>query len=122
MAVKAALTKQGTPYVWGAKGPKVFDCSGLTQWAWGQAGVTIGPDTYTQVKQGVPVAPGDVQAGDLIFPKVLVGFTRDRATSSWRSHRPRSCTRRRPAMWCGLRPCRRISSPAGPSQRDAWSR
>jgi hypothetical protein len=69
MAVKAALTKQGTPYVWGAKGPKVFDCSGLTQWAWGQAGVTIGPDTYTQVKQGVPVAPGDVQAGDLIFPK-----------------------------------------------------
>jgi peptidoglycan DL-endopeptidase CwlO len=69
MAVRAALTKQGTPYVWGAKGPKVFDCSGLTQWAWGQAGVTIGPDTYTQVKQGVPVAPGDVQAGDLIFPK-----------------------------------------------------
>jgi cell wall-associated NlpC family hydrolase len=47
----------------------VFDCSGLTQWAWGQAGVTIGPDTYTQVKQGVPVAPSDVQAGDLIFPK-----------------------------------------------------
>ena len=75
MAVKAALTKQGTPYVWGAKGPKVFDCSGLTQWAWGQAGVTIGPDTYTQVKQGVPVAPGDVQAGDLIFPQVFVGFT-----------------------------------------------
>ena len=69
MAVKAGLSKQGTPYVWGAKGPKVFDCSGLTQWAWGQAGVTIGPDTYTQVKQGVPVAPGDVQAGDLIFPK-----------------------------------------------------
>jgi cell wall-associated NlpC family hydrolase len=69
MAIKAALTKQGTPYVWGAKGPKVFDCSGLTQWAWGQAGVTLGPDTYTQVKQGVPVAPGDVQAGDLIFPK-----------------------------------------------------
>ena len=69
MAVKAALTKQGTPYVWGAKGPKVFDCSGLTQWAWGQAGVTLGPDTYTQIMQGVPVAPGDVQAGDLIFPK-----------------------------------------------------
>jgi cell wall-associated NlpC family hydrolase len=77
MAVKAALTKQGTPYVWGAKGPRVFDCSGLTQWAWGQAGVTIGPDTYTQVKQGVPVAPSDVQAGDLIFPKY-----------SWDSHGP----------------------------------
>jgi cell wall-associated NlpC family hydrolase len=69
IAVKAALSKQGTPYVWAAKGPRVFDCSGLTQWAWGQAGVTLGADTYTQVKQGVPVAPGDVQAGDLIFPK-----------------------------------------------------
>jgi hypothetical protein len=69
MAVRAALTKQGTPYVWGAKGPRVFDCSGLTQWAWGQAGVTLGGDTYTQVQQGIPVSPGDVQAGDLIFPK-----------------------------------------------------
>ena len=69
MAVMPAVNKQGTPYVWGSKGAKVFDCSGLAQWAWGQAGVTIGPDTYTQVKQGVPVAPCDVQAGDLIFPK-----------------------------------------------------
>ncbi|MDO3240992.1 C40 family peptidase [Mycobacteroides abscessus subsp. abscessus] len=68
-AVKAALSKRGTPYVWGAKGPNVFDCSGLTQWAWRQAGVTLGPDTYSQVKQGLPVAPGDVQEGDIIFPK-----------------------------------------------------
>lgn len=69
MAVKAAMGKRGTAYIWGAKGPSNFDCSGLTQWAWRQAGVTLGPDTYTQVKQGVPVAPGDVEAGDLIFPK-----------------------------------------------------
>jgi hypothetical protein len=68
MAVNAALSKQGTPYVWGAKGPNAFDCSGLTRWAWAQAGVTLGPDTYAQIKQGAPVAPGEVQAGDLIFP------------------------------------------------------
>jgi cell wall-associated NlpC family hydrolase len=68
-AAAAALSKQGVPYVWGAKGPDRFDCSGLTQWAWAQAGVQLGPDTYTQVAQGVPVAPGDVRAGDLIFPK-----------------------------------------------------
>jgi cell wall-associated NlpC family hydrolase len=68
-AVAAALSRQGAPYVWGAKGPTVFDCSGLTQWAWAQAGVRLGPDTYTQVDQGVPVAPGDVRAGDLIFPR-----------------------------------------------------
>lgn len=68
-AAAAALSKQGTPYVWGAKGPNRFDCSGLTQWAWAQAGVHLGPDTYTQIAQGVPVAPGQVRAGDLIFPK-----------------------------------------------------
>lgn len=67
-AVRAALSKVGVPYVWGAKGPSRFDCSGLTLWAWQQAGVILGPDTYTQVRQGVPVPPGQVQAGDLIFP------------------------------------------------------
>ena len=69
VAAAAALSKQGTPYIWGAKGPDRFDCSGLTQWAWAQVGVRLGPDTYSQVGQGVPVAPGDVRAGDLIFPK-----------------------------------------------------
>jgi peptidoglycan DL-endopeptidase CwlO len=68
-AVAAALSKRGTPYVWGAKGPNNFDCSGLTAWAWRQAGVQLGPDTYTQVHQGIPVPPGEVRAGDLIFPK-----------------------------------------------------
>jgi peptidoglycan DL-endopeptidase CwlO len=67
-AVKAALSKLGRPYVWGAKGPSVFDCSGLTQWAWRQAGVQIGNDTYSQIKEGIPVPPGQVRAGDLIFP------------------------------------------------------
>jgi cell wall-associated NlpC family hydrolase len=69
MAVKAALSKQGAPYIWGAKGPNTFDCSGLTGWAWREAGVTLGPDTYSQIKQGIPVAPGDVEPGDLIFPR-----------------------------------------------------
>ena len=67
-AAEAALSKRGVPYVWGAKGPNVFDCSGLTQWAWKQVGVQLGPDTYTQMNQGAPVPPGQVRAGDLIFP------------------------------------------------------
>lgn len=67
-AIQVALSKKGTLYVWGAKGPNNFDCSGLTQFAWKQAGITLGPDTYTQIKQGKPVAPEQVQAGDLIFP------------------------------------------------------
>ena len=67
-AAKAALSRLGRPYVWGAKGPSTFDCSGLTQWAWRQAGVNLGGDTYSQIAQGVPVAPDKVRAGDLIFP------------------------------------------------------
>ena len=69
VAVRAALTRLGRPYVWGAEGPSSFDCSGYTEWAWRQAGVQLGEDTYAQVKQGVPVPPGQVRAGDLIFPK-----------------------------------------------------
>ncbi|WP_233151360.1 C40 family peptidase [Mycobacterium lehmannii] len=68
-AVKAALSKLGRPYVWGAEGPSSFDCSGLTEWAWRHGGVQLGDDTYAQVKQGVAVAPSEVRAGDLIFPK-----------------------------------------------------
>jgi peptidoglycan DL-endopeptidase CwlO len=67
--VAAALTRQGDPYVWGAKGPNRFDCSGLTQWAWRQAGVQLGGDTYAQIRDGVAVPPGQVRAGDLIFPR-----------------------------------------------------
>ena len=73
MAARAALTKLGRPYVWGAKGPSSFDCSGLTGWAWRQAGVQLGADTYHQIGDGVAVPPGQVRAGDLIFPKDSFG-------------------------------------------------
>ena len=72
-AVAAALSRQGAPYVWGAKGPNRFDCSGLTQWAWRQAGVPLDGNTYAQINEGVPVPPGEVRAGDLIFPKDSFG-------------------------------------------------
>lgn len=66
--VQIALTKVGTMYSWGAKGPNNFDCSGLVQWSWKQVGVKLGPDTYTQITEGKPVAPEQVQPGDIIFP------------------------------------------------------
>ena len=70
LVVNIALAKLGVSYVWGAKGPSNFDCSGLTQWSYKQIGVTIGPDTYTQIKQGKPIPPNQVIAGDLIFPSL----------------------------------------------------
>ena len=51
-AVAEALGKQGFPYVWGAAGPDRFDCSGLLQWAYLQAGVGIGRTTRDQVARG----------------------------------------------------------------------
>jgi peptidoglycan DL-endopeptidase CwlO len=66
-AVRAALSKQGRPYVYGAKGPNSFDCSGLMQWAYEQAGVTIGGSTKSQVTEGRSISASELQPGDLIF-------------------------------------------------------
>lgn len=67
-AVRAAMSKLGRPYVWGATGPDRFDCSGLVQWAYAQAGVPLRRTTYEQIHDGVPVSPSRVRAGDLVFP------------------------------------------------------
>lgn len=68
LAVRAALSRLGCPYVWGATGPDRFDCSGLVQWAYAQAGVHLDRTTYDQINDGVPVARSQVQPGDLVFP------------------------------------------------------
>lgn len=67
-AVRAALSRIGRPYVWGATGPDRFDCSGLVQWAYAQAGVPLHRTTYQQIHDGVPVPPSQVRPGDLVFP------------------------------------------------------
>ncbi|MFD4182425.1 C40 family peptidase [Rhodococcus sp. NPDC058514] len=66
-AVDAAQTKIGAPYVWGATGPDTFDCSGLVQWAYRQAGVSVPRTTYDQVKGGSAVGKGDLQPGDVVL-------------------------------------------------------
>lgn len=64
-AVQAALSKVGSRYVWGAAGPDSFDCSGLTSWAYAQAGVTIPRTSGGQ--SGLPMVSMDaLQPGDLI--------------------------------------------------------
>jgi peptidoglycan DL-endopeptidase CwlO len=68
IAVGAALSVQGTQYVWGSADPGVgFDCSGLTSWAWAQAGVYIPHSSAAQYSALPHVPLGSVQAGDLIF-------------------------------------------------------
>lgn len=67
-AVRAALSRLGRPYVWGATGPDQFDCSGLVQWAYARAGIHLGRTTYQQINDGIPVAREHVRPGDLVFP------------------------------------------------------
>ncbi|MGV1087394.1 MAG: C40 family peptidase [Mycobacterium sp.] len=67
-AVRAALSRLGCPYVWGATGPDRFDCSGLVTWAYAQAGLPLHRTTYDQINDGLPVARADVRPGDLVFP------------------------------------------------------
>ncbi len=66
-AVAAAHTVLGRPYQWGATGPNTFDCSGLTQWAYRQAGVEIPRVSRAQWYSGPRVALADLAVGDLLF-------------------------------------------------------
>ncbi|CAM4302504.1 Peptidoglycan endopeptidase RipA precursor [Mycobacterium basiliense] len=68
IAVRAALSRLGCPYVWGASGPSQFDCSGLVQWAYAHAGVHLDRTTYQQINDGIPVPRPQVRPGDLVFP------------------------------------------------------
>ncbi len=67
-AVQAAESQLGVPYVFGAESPGVgFDCSGLTAWAWGQAGVPLPHYSGAQMADSTPVPVSDLQPGDLLF-------------------------------------------------------
>jgi cell wall-associated NlpC family hydrolase len=66
-AVSYARGAVGSPYVWGATGPGAFDCSGLTQAAWGAAGVSLPRTTYTQAAAGTTVPRSALAPGDLVF-------------------------------------------------------
>jgi murein DD-endopeptidase len=67
-AIEVATNHLGDPYVWGATGPGAFDCSGLVQFAWRKAGVTLPRTTWSMlsaVKKKVSLA--HLKPGDLIF-------------------------------------------------------
>lgn len=66
-AFAAAKTRLGSPYVWGATGPGSFDCSGLMQWAYAQAGISLPRNTYGQDTVGTVVPLSQAQVGDLVF-------------------------------------------------------
>jgi peptidoglycan DL-endopeptidase CwlO len=65
--LKAAVSRVGLPYVWGAAGPNSFDCSGLVQWSFAQAGIVMPRVAADQARTGPAVSVSQLQPGDLLF-------------------------------------------------------
>ncbi|WP_243742626.1 C40 family peptidase [Actinorugispora endophytica] len=66
--IAAAESQLGVPYVWGGSTPgDGFDCSGLVQWAFREAGVAVPRVTHDQWWAGEHVDYADARRGDLIF-------------------------------------------------------
>ncbi|MDP9861718.1 MULTISPECIES: C40 family peptidase [Streptosporangium] len=67
-AVSAATKQIGDPYRWGASGPGAFDCSGLVQYAWRKAGVSLPRITHSQYRAvRKKVSWRSLRPGDLLF-------------------------------------------------------
>jgi len=67
VALRAALSRRGDPYVWGAAGPGAFDCSGLVVWAFAQEGITLPHYTGDLWNSGMHVSRDNLEPGDLVF-------------------------------------------------------
>jgi cell wall-associated NlpC family hydrolase len=67
IAVQAAYSQLGKPYRYATAGPDSYDCSGLTHYAWGQAGVYLPRNSRAQAAATPRVPPAAAQPGDLIF-------------------------------------------------------
>ena len=64
--VDLAARMIGRPYVWGAEGPREFDCSGLTQYVYGEYGIELPRRAIGQSQIGDRVRR-QLQRGDLVF-------------------------------------------------------
>ncbi|MBO0805281.1 MAG: C40 family peptidase [Nocardiopsaceae bacterium] len=65
--LKAAMSRRGMPYVWGAAGPAQFDCSGLVQWSFARAGIVMPRVAADQALTGPAVPVSQLRPGDLLF-------------------------------------------------------
>jgi cell wall-associated NlpC family hydrolase len=66
-ALSVAASKQGDPYQYGATGPDSFDCSGLTLFAYRQAGTRLPRTAQAQYDSAHHIPRADRRPGDLVF-------------------------------------------------------
>jgi cell wall-associated NlpC family hydrolase len=60
------MAQQGKPYVWASAGPGSFDCSGLVQYAYAAAGISLSHSSSAQARVGQAVSRDQLQPGDII--------------------------------------------------------
>lgn len=91
LAVEAAQNQLGVPYRFAASSPGVaFDCSGLTSYAWGRAGVYLPHQSAQQYGVLAHVAETDAQPGDLIFSHTPISHVSIYIGNGLMIHAPRS--------------------------------
>src|SRR4051812_4608279 len=66
-ALRVAASKKGSPYKWGATGPKRFDCSGLTLYSYKKAGKKLPRTAAAQYNRTKHISARSRKAGDLVF-------------------------------------------------------
>lgn len=66
-AISAAESQKGKPYAWGGTGPNSFDCSGLVQYSFKQAGVNLPRIAHDQVNSGTRVTYANARRGDILY-------------------------------------------------------
>ncbi|MCY0865509.1 MAG: peptidoglycan-binding protein [Sulfobacillus sp.] len=67
-AVGLAMKYLGYSYRFGGNSPATgFDCSGFTQWVYGQVGISLPRTSYAQWNVGTHVSYDQLQPGDLVF-------------------------------------------------------
>ncbi|MFB1299412.1 peptidoglycan hydrolase RipC [Mycobacterium sp. pW049] len=64
--VQTALSRVGSPYVWGGNGPNAFDCSGLIKWSFLQQGKSLPRSSQALASGGQPVALEALLPGDIV--------------------------------------------------------
>lgn len=58
----------GSRYAWGGTEPATgFDCSGLVRYVYSRVGIALAHSSYALWDSGMPVAPGHLEPGDLVF-------------------------------------------------------
>ncbi|MGI8888085.1 MAG: C40 family peptidase [Nocardioidaceae bacterium] len=65
--LEIARQQKGDPYVYGAAGPNAFDCSGLTSYSFGKAGLNLPRTTDGQYAAVRHIAKRKIRPGDLMF-------------------------------------------------------